>query len=82
MKTLQLNTSSFSTSRHLLEDYVEKHNTDIILLSETWVSDANTKFKNWPNRQWKPKINTRGGVAILTSPNVKCVHRNDLEIRQ
>ena len=51
----------------------------MILLSETWVSDDKTKFQNWPNPQWKSKINTKGGVAILTGPEVKCVRRKDLE---
>ena len=80
MKILQLNCYSYATSRRLLEDYVDANNTDVILLSETWISDDKTKFKNWPNPQWKPKINTRGGVAILTSPKVKCVRRKDLEV--
>ena len=58
MKILQLNCYSYFISRTLLEDYVNQHKIDIVLLSETWITNCNTKFKNWTNLQWKPKIHT------------------------
>ena len=79
MKILQLNCYSYFTSRTLLEDYVDQHKIDIVLLSETWITDCNTKFKNWTNLQWKPKIHARGGVAILANHNIECVRQKDLE---
>ena len=79
MKILQLNCYSYLILRKLLEDYADLHKIDLVVLSETWVSDEKTTFKNQSNSQWKSKISPRGGVAILPGPDVKCIRKADLE---
>ena len=46
MKILQLNCYSYTASLKLSEDYVDLHKIDLVILSETWVSDEKTTFKN------------------------------------
>ena len=79
MKILQLYCYSYTASLKLSEDYVDLHKIDLVILSETWVSDEKTTFKNWSNSQWKSKISPMGGVAILPGPDFKCIRRADLE---
>ena len=81
MKVLVLNIQSMNTSIMLLEEYVERNDIDLILLSETWNNSETLKFKNWntkdlfKNREDGTK---HGGVAIIPHPRIKIVPRPDL----
>ena len=43
---LQVNIRCLATSKRLLENYVDKHKVDIVVLSETWNRENCIKFKN------------------------------------
>ena len=81
MKLLQLNVRCYATSKQLLEQYVDKHNIDIVLLSETWNKNNYVKFKDWntANLFKNRKDQGYGGVAFLAKPGCKLVPRKDLD---
>ena len=78
MKILQLNCQSLNTSKNLLRNYVERHNIDVLCLSETWQKEDKMLFKNWTCIQRKAP-DTYGGVAIIIRPGIKVVRVSDHE---
>ena len=81
IKLLQVNIRSLNTSKRYLEQYVDKHNINLVFLSETWNDKSYLSFKNWKcNNLFKNRPeSTYGGVAILPSCGTKIVRRFDLE---
>ena len=81
MKLLQLSVRYFTTSKQLLEQYVDKHNNDIVLLRQTWNKKDCIKFKDWntANLFKNRKDQEHSGVAFLAKPGHTLVPRNDLD---
>ena len=66
---------------NLLEHYVDRHNIDIVLLTETWNRIVFIKFKDWntANLFKKRKDQGHGGVSFLAKPGCTIVPRPDLD---
>ena len=74
-----MNIRCLAISKRLLENYVDKHKVDIVVLSETWNRENCIKFKNWINVAFKNRTGGYGGVAIFAKPGVKIVPRIDFD---
>lgn len=70
LKVLQINIRSLNTRKDILETFIEKHNIQIAIISETWLKNDNIKFKNY-NLLTKNRDDGYGGVAILIKKDVK-----------
>ena len=79
LKILQVNIRCFSTSKILLEHYINKHNIDIAILSETWNKDNKLTIKDWTTCILKNRNSGYGGVAILARPGLKIAPRDDFD---
>ena len=80
-KILQVNNRAYKTSRFLLKEYADRHNIDIVALSETWHTNESLNFKDWNTKQlFKNRTrNGHGGVALLARPGIKIVSRPDYD---
>ena len=71
LKILQLNVRSLIPKKDIIEHYLEIHQIDVAILSETWLkSDSVIKFRNYEIIS-RNRNDGYGDVAILTRNDIK-----------
>ena len=81
IKILQLNTTSFNTSKKALSHYCKQFQPNIICLQETDIKTEKIKFENWKGRNWTifPNKTTGLGVSTMIQQDTKGAFRKDLD---